>query len=80
MSATWLFGQRKRDFLKPALAAITTQSCCVFPVGDMQGHLNLRGFGEFGAKNRPEGWNVWLTFAISPSAETHVAAKPVIRK
>jgi hypothetical protein len=52
----------------------------IFPVGDMQGYLNLRGYGEFGAKNRPEGWNVWLTFAISPSAEAHVAAKPVIRK
>ncbi len=36
--------------------------------------------GEFGAKNRAEGWNVWLTFAISPSAEAHMAAKPVIRK
>jgi hypothetical protein len=39
-----------------------------------------RFYGEFGAKNRAEGWNLWLTFAISPSAEAHMAAKPVIRK
>jgi hypothetical protein len=38
----------------------------IFPVGDHQGYLNLKGFKEFGAENRPEGWNTWLTFAISP--------------
>jgi hypothetical protein len=46
----------------------------------MQGYINLRGYGEFGAKNRAEGFNTWLTFAISPSPEAAVAAKPVIRK
>ena len=34
----------------------------------MAGILNLKGYGEFGHENRPEGWNVWLTFAISPAA------------
>jgi hypothetical protein len=43
------------------------------PVGDMQGFLSLRGYGEFGAANRPSGWNTWLTFAISPTAPTAVA-------
>jgi hypothetical protein len=38
-----------------------------FPVGDMQGSLALRGYGEFGAANRPQGWNTWLSFAISPN-------------
>lgn len=42
----------------------------LFPVGDMQGFLNLKGYGEFEAANRPSGWNVWLTFAISPMAPT----------
>lgn len=32
------------------------------------GYLNLKGFYEFGAKNRPEGWNTWLTLAFSPAA------------
>jgi hypothetical protein len=40
----------------------------IFPVGHMQGYLNLKGYGEFDAANRPSGWNTWLTFAISPAA------------
>jgi hypothetical protein len=52
-----------------------------FPVGDMQGFLGLRGYGEFGAANRPSGWNTWLTFTISPSAPTAVTpAKHVVVK
>ncbi|MCA1451779.1 transporter [Bradyrhizobium sp. BRP22] len=42
----------------------------LFPVGDMQGFLNLKGYGEFAAENRPAGWNTWLTFSISPMAPT----------
>src|SRR5216684_2040603 len=26
------------------------------------------GYKEFAAENRPEGWNTWITFAISPAA------------
>ena len=40
----------------------------LFPVGDMQGYLNLKAYGEFEAQNRPQGWNAWVTFAISPVA------------
>jgi hypothetical protein len=40
----------------------------IFPIGNMQGYLNLKGYGEFDAANRPSGWNTWLTFAISPAA------------
>ena len=44
----------------------------IFPISDTnQGYLNLKGYYEFGSYRRPEGWNVWLTFAISP-----VAPKP----
>ena len=39
----------------------------LFPVGDMQGYLNLKAYGEFDAANRPSGWNTWLTFSISPA-------------
>jgi hypothetical protein len=42
----------------------------LFPVGGMQGLLSLRGYGEFDSANRPQGWNTWLTFAISPEAPT----------
>jgi hypothetical protein len=42
----------------------------LFPVGDMQGYLNLKGYGEFDADNRPSGWNTWVTFSLSPMAPT----------
>jgi hypothetical protein len=46
----------------------------LFPVGDMQGYLNLKGYGEFDAANRPSGWNTWLTFSISPMAPASTVA------
>lgn len=33
------------------------------------GYVNLKGYYEFGAQNRAEGWNVWLTLAFSPAAK-----------
>jgi hypothetical protein len=46
----------------------------LFPVGDMQGYLNLKGYGEFDAANRASGWNTWLTFSISPMAPSSTVA------
>jgi hypothetical protein len=46
------------------------QAGLLFPVGDMQGYLNVKAYGEFEAQNRPAGWNAWITFAISPMAPT----------
>jgi len=40
----------------------------IVPLGEWQGYVNLKGYGEFDAQNRPDGWNVWLTFAVSPAA------------
>src|SRR5262249_9414258 len=45
----------------------------LFPIGELQGYLNLKAYGEFGNDHRPDGWNVWLTLAISPS---HPTASP----
>ena len=42
----------------------------IFPVGEMQGYLNFKGYKEFAAENRPDGWNTWVTFVISPAAPT----------
>jgi hypothetical protein len=55
---------------KSRVLGIGPQVGYLFPVGDMQGYVNLKGYGEFDAANRPSGWNVWLTFAISPTAPT----------
>lgn len=49
------------------VAGIGPQVGFIFPVGDMQGYLNFKGYREFAAENRPEGWNAWVTFAISPA-------------
>jgi hypothetical protein len=53
----------------------------LFPLGDLQGYLNLKGYGEFDAHDRASGFNVWLTFAISPAAPTSSTTKtPMYRK
>jgi hypothetical protein len=52
----------------------------LFPVGDMQGYLNLKAYGEFAAVNRPSGWNTWLTFSISPPTPgAPPTTKPIAR-
>ena len=53
---------------KSRVAGIGPQVGYLFPVGNMQGYLNLKGYAEFDAANRPSGWNTWLTFSISPAA------------
>ena len=40
--------------------------------------MNLKGYKEFAAQPRPEGWNVWLTCPISPDAP-EPAAPPTRR-
>ncbi|HMF22817.1 MAG TPA: transporter [Pseudolabrys sp.] len=54
---------------KSRVAGIGPQIGYVIPISkDWQGYVNVKGYGEFAAQNRPDGWNVWLTFAISPAA------------
>ena len=50
-------------------------------MGNLQGYLNLKGYAEFDASNRPSGWNVWLTFSLSPAAATPpTSPRPMITK
>ena len=51
------------DF-KSRVNGIGPQVGYFFKMGEGQAYLNLKGYREFGAKNRPEGWNVWVTLAI----------------
>jgi hypothetical protein len=37
------------------------------------GLLALKGYYEFDARDRPEGWNVWLTLNLSPAAQEQKA-------
>jgi hypothetical protein len=58
------------------VAGIGPQIGYVIPLSkDVQGYLNLKGYKEFAAENRPDGWNVWLTFVISPAAPQQAAPK-----
>jgi hypothetical protein len=50
------------------VVGIGPQLGCIFPVGNMQGYLNLKAYFEFDGQDRASGWNTWLTFAISPPA------------
>ena len=55
------------DF-KSRVAGIGPQVGLLFPIGDRaEGALSLKAYWEFAAQNRPEGWNVWASFAISPA-------------
>jgi hypothetical protein len=68
------------DF-KSRVFGVGPQVGFLFPVGDMQGYLNFKAYGEFAAENRPSGWNTWVTFVISPPAPgAPPTTKPVIRK
>jgi hypothetical protein len=62
------------------VAGVGPQVGFLFPIGGMQGYLNPKGYWEFAAQNRPEGWNTWVTFAISPAAPELASTKPVVRK
>lgn len=81
--AGYAYQQITSDFGQPAVLGdfrsrvfgIGPQIGYLFPIGDRQGFLGFRGYGEFDAANRPSGWNTWLTFSISSSAPS--AAAPV---
>ena len=86
--AGYYFQQITDDFGAPAalggfrsrVAGIGPQIGFLFPVGDMQGYLNIKAYGEFAAQNRPEGFNTWLTFALSPKAPEHTPAPPRLHR
>ena len=59
---------------KSRVIGVGPQIGYLFPVGDKQGYLNLKAYGEFDNNARPDGWNVWLTFVLSPKAPTATAA------
>jgi hypothetical protein len=66
---------------KSRVAGIGPQIGHVFRVGDQhQGYLNLKGYKEFAAEHRPEGWNLWLTLSISPAAPEASSPPPATRR
>jgi len=56
-------GAKLGDF-KSRVNGIGPQVGYIFTMGERQAYLNLKGYWEFGAENRPEGWNSWLTLSL----------------
>jgi hypothetical protein len=53
----------------------------IFPIGDkLQGYFNMKAYGEFDAANRPSGFNIWLTFNLSPAATPPTSSRPMFTK
>jgi len=56
-------GARLGDF-KSRVIGIGPQGGYFFTMGAQQAYLNLKGYYEFDNRNRPAGWNAWLTLSI----------------
>jgi hypothetical protein len=65
--------------MESRVAGIGPQIGYVFPVGNMQGYINVKGYKEFDAQARPDGWNTWVTFVLSP-APPSAASPPMLTK
>jgi hypothetical protein len=62
------------------VAGVGPQFGHIFPISkEWQGTLLLKGYWEFAAQHRAEGWNVWAVLNISP-AEPEQKSKPKITK
>ena len=56
------------DF-KSQVVGIGPQIGKLYSLWGMQAYANVRGYYEFAAKNRAEGWNVYITFGLSPAGK-----------
>lgn len=55
---------RLGDF-RSRVAGAGPQVGWTFTAGGAAADVNIRGYKEFGAQNRPEGWNAYLTLSLS---------------
>jgi len=62
------------------VVGIGPQFGLIFPGQSVQTYLNLKGYYEFDAQDRPSGWNAWVILSFSPSAPSEKAAPPIIAK
>ena len=66
--------------IKSRVIGVGPQIGYLFPAGDMQGFLGAKAYFEFDAKDRPDGWNAWLTLSISPAAPRAATASRLVHK
>ena len=50
------------------------------PMGQLEGNVTVKAYKEFAAANRPEGWNVWLTYTLSPAEPAPASPPPAARR
>ena len=62
------------------VAGIGPQIGFLFPVGNLQGYVNLKAYWEFAAENWASGWNTWLTLSLSPRAPSTTGPSPMLSK
>lgn len=55
--------------VKSRVLGVGPQMGFIIPMGELQGYLNFKAYWESNAHDRPDGWNAWVTFAISPAAK-----------
>lgn len=56
------------------VASVGAQLGYIIPMGDVQGYINVKAYKEFESEHRPEGWNVWLTIALTPAPPSSTAS------
>jgi hypothetical protein len=49
-------------------------------MGQLEGNVTVKAYKEFAAANRPEGWNVWLTYTLSPAEPAPARPPPAARR
>jgi len=49
---------------RASVAGIGPQVGFFFPIAEREGYLNLRGYYEFNASNRLQGWTGYVTFSV----------------
>jgi hypothetical protein len=54
---------------KSRVAGIGPQIGFFFPIADREAYLNLRGYYEFDARNRLEGWTAYVTLSVEPGEQ-----------
>jgi hypothetical protein len=61
------------------VAGVGPQVGFIFPIGERaQGYINVKGYKEFTAQNRPHGWNAWVTLVITPAPPSPPATQSLL--
>jgi len=73
-------GNRVGCFLSQVIG-VGPQIGFMIPVGTTtQAFLNLKSYKEFDGKNRPDGWNAWVSLTLSPASAPPPPPKRMVSK